>query len=257
MKAAVSAEHHLKALINDIRHQSPRTLAFWRVTYEPIYNVLQAFAATDDKDAGKEKANSQLLLTEFQTFLDQLNPLLSQQEKNDADYINYKYPARKESSNKNTTGNSKELSVVFGGKLSDGLPHSISEMLVARLLTVNTYVFTVSRSTISYPLPNNTSHIAKQFLDDDEKGFQDFMDVMKLATTKWNSSENLVFYFTLGQHLGENPFCRNLAAAKKLLRGTGSDLIFKSKQELESCFDRHGCHIAKYPQKFRIYYSQR
>ena len=131
-----------------------------------------------------------------------------------------------------------EISVVFGGKFSKN-PASISEKLVSKLVLRSQTVYTISRSICEkVELPTNVKHIPKQNLDASDGssnggssiGSDEFYDVMSMAKDEWlktssnqqpgspSTTMTLVFYFTLGQHKGVNPFVRNLNSAQNFHR---------------------------------------
>lgn len=208
----VLAQQQLDTLANQIRQQSPHTLAFWRINHQPIFHLLNEFAGTDSQDADQAE-----LLVETQKLFNGLNSILSEQERTDPNYMDYQHQLYGANS-VNHTENS--ISVVFGGKLSSANPQSISETLVARILESARLLYTVSRS----PILNETKkvgyhHYAKQNLDNDDHdlGSSEFLEVMEQAKKEWIlhrpiSSPPLLFFFTLGQHKGINPFVRNLNA---------------------------------------------
>jgi hypothetical protein len=225
MTATKRAPEHLQALIRGIQNQSPKTLAFWRVTHEPIHKILTEFANTDAESI-QDSDNVSTLLPQVQAFFDKLNAVLSSQEAKDSDYQSYKQE-RGLSLPENNKSEIDAISVVFGGKFPKDTVHSISESLVTKILTGNSKVYSVSRSNISYPIPDNLRHIAKQNLDDDDEkiGSAEFLEVMQLAAKECRNDQHLVLYLTLGQHKGENPFCRNLNAAQNFCLALKQTLV--------------------------------
>jgi hypothetical protein len=204
------AQPNLKKWIYEIQNQTPKTLAFWRVSHRPIVKVLEAFAATDTED------DTSLELAEVQALFDRLNPLLAEQEKTDRSYCKFKRTSSATSSSKTTL----DISVVFGGKAPKGVGHSISEALSSRLLQKCLFVYTVSRSESIHQLPVNNIHVAKQNLDSDETGTNEFFDVMNMAKAKWegDDSSTLVLYMTLAQFKGSDPFSFNLRVANNFCK---------------------------------------
>jgi hypothetical protein len=194
-----------------------------------------------------------LLLQETQDLFDTINPILAQQEKESPAFREhqlYKQQTSSSSSLQNSSSllSSSSVAVVFGGKYSPS-PRSISELLVSKLVaTCPRGVITVSRTPLEKlledasisALPENVTHIAKQQLDDNDNGDGDgsgtkggiyeFSKVLQVAldtffesssSSKPNNStkdvsntDELVLYFTLGQHKGKNPFVRNIEAAQ-------------------------------------------
>ena len=148
-----------------------------------------------------------------------------------------------------------KISVVFGGKYSKN-PASISEQLVSKLVLRSQTVYTVSqRICQDHELPNNVKFIPKQNLDVSDgssngssitstKGADDFYDVMSMAKEEWlkTSSQQqlgspsttmmLVFYFTLGQQKGVNPFVRNINSAENFHRAMQKLSLPSSSSEL-------------------------
>lgn len=195
MTVASTTQTYLKQLIVEIQGQAPPTLASWRLNFPPILQALEVFATSSDD-------SNDLLLEQTQQLFDRLNPLLRQQEQGHRHFC---------ASSASSSSNSNCCSVVFGGKWSAS-PQSISEILIAKL---SGSVVTVSRSNLSYELPNHVTHVAKHHLDDDRVGgVKEFLDVMVFAKAKCSPSSTFVFYLTLGQHKGTNPFMRNLNAAQ-------------------------------------------
>jgi hypothetical protein len=203
-----AAVTRLNQLIAEIRQQSPKTLAFWRLSNPKLVEALQEFAAGDDR------TENDVLLDQVQAlFCNKVNPLLAQQE----------HDAKGFARSASADCAKHEISVIFGGKYSKN-PASISEVMVSKLMEQSPHVITVSRSSAgdaSSSLPKNLTHIAKQNLDAAEGGVPEFVDVIKLAQDSFSSkSENdtatqrIAFYLTLGQHKGVNPFVRNLQAAQ-------------------------------------------
>ncbi|CAJ1947805.1 unnamed protein product [Cylindrotheca closterium] len=214
------ATDHLDTLIQDIRSQNPKTLAYWRVTNEPIYKVLQHFASTDsDDDDSSQSVDS--LLPQVQTFFDALNAQLSVQESEDPDYQAYLKSKSPETTTPKTTSSTTDVSIVFGGKYpAEGKPRSISERLVNKLSDGKdeTAVITVSRSNVSHDMPINCRHVALQNLDhaDTSLGSAEFGQILEMAgneAKKGGDKPGLTLYLTLGQHKGVNPFRRNLQGA--------------------------------------------
>ena len=221
----ISAQQHLQKLIHDIRNQTPRTLAVWRLSNVRLIEVLEAFAAGGAPNTWEE------LLRETQDLFDRVNSILAKQEEDSTIFIRER---RRPYSKKDSDASlSNQISVVFGGKYAPGTPQSISERLVSKLSEKCPQVWTVSRSQLSYAIPNNIKHVSKQGLDDKDIGKQEFSQVMTDVISDWkslqaqndaNSAMKLVFYFTLGQHKGENPFARNLTAAENFAEALQSKL---------------------------------
>lgn len=210
------ATDHLETLIQDIRSQNPKTLAYWRVTHGPIYTVLTDFANTETENESSFQLDT--LLPQVQSFFDALNVQLSLQESEDADYQAYLKSKSRETTIQSSTA---DISIVFGGKYpAEGKPRSISERLVTKLSDQKeTTVITVSRSNVSYDMPINSKHVAKQNLDnvDAVLGTTEFGQILKLAEIepeKEDTNKGLTLYLTLGQHKGVNPFRRNLQGAR-------------------------------------------
>ena len=190
-----AAKTHLQSLVKEICSQSPPTLAKWRLSYPPLMQALEAFAAAEEEKGA--------LLSETQHLFDIINPLLAEQEQSvDA------FPSSA------AAPSSSHLAVVFGGKYAAS-PRSISELLVKKLVATCPHVFTVSRSHIP-DTPMNVTHFQKQHLDQETIGGEEFSQVLQSAISKWTDDQELIIYFTLGQHKGHNPFQRNLQAATNL-----------------------------------------
>lgn len=218
MKRAID---HLETLIQGIKNQNPKTLAYWRVTHKPIYQVLHDFATTDSESDDSASSQVETLLPQVQDFFDALNAQLSLQESEDADYRAY---LKSESSPDAITDSiirSSDVSIVFGGKYpEEGKPRSISERLVTKLTaSKKANVITVSRSNISYNLPANCRHVSLQCLDhaDVSVGSTEFGQVLAMTGIEpkkgSNEQQGLTLYLTLGQHKGVDPFRRNLQGA--------------------------------------------
>eukprot|EP00980_Cylindrotheca_fusiformis_P012197 scaffold2962_cov126-Cylindrotheca_fusiformis.AAC.13 len=219
MSIEKQAPEHLKTLLDEIENQSPKTLSFWRVSHEPIVKILSEFAETDGSEGVTESMST--LLPQVQTFFDDLNSALSSQEAEDPMYQSYKQEKGLNPPEESRNTGSEVVSVVFGGKFPKDNVHSISEGLVRKLAKTNFRVYTVSRSSIDYPLPSNLVHIPMQNLDSDDTGTgsREFMDVMQLAAEGFKAGKRVVFYMTLGQHKGDNPFSRNMHAAQNFCFG--------------------------------------
>jgi len=224
---------NLNQLIIDMEQQSPKTLASWRLSNEKLVAALRGFAASP---AGGGKEEEQKLLCEvLELFRDKMNPLLADQEgksgimlgSTPSDFLQKKSvndsPAAKEAP-------TEEISVVFGGKhpTAGMLPATISESLVSKLVSRSSHVFTVSRSLIDSSLiPTNVTHIVRKGLNSGniDVGAQEFASVMDEAL-RWreehggatSSSSTIVFYFTMGQHKGQNPFVRNIEGAQNFCK---------------------------------------
>ena len=205
---ATLAQQALSELIGNVRNQTPQTLAVWRLSSAPLVQALEDFAA-------KTGGNSNNLLERTQQLFDRINSLLAAQEQLENS------PFAPSCSLPNNETPKNEISVVFGGKYGATTPRSISERLVSNLVEDSLCVTTVSRSELSYELPSNVTHIVKRNLDTPIEGEQEFVNVLSRAQDQWQqlnsettTSSTLVLYFTLGQHKGENPFVRNLTAAR-------------------------------------------
>jgi hypothetical protein len=252
MSSSVAASStRLNQLIAEIRRQSPKTLAFWRLSHSNLVEALQEFAAGDDDDQNDN--NELLLLDQVQAlFRDQINPLLAQQENSTKGFL---FSEEQSNNNNNNYNNGsaaaadyakQEVSVVFGGKYSKN-PASISEFLVSKLIEQSPQVITVSRSMMitgddDASLPKNLTHVAKQNLDAAEGGVPEFVDVMNLAKESFQNSNNadddennttrrIAFYLTLGQHKGANPFVRNLQAAQNFCQALQQTMDSSSPQQ--------------------------
>ena len=216
-----AAQSRLQGLVPEIRNQSPKTLAYWRLANPDMIQALESFAASHSADG----PSSSSLLQETQALFDTINPILARQEADSPEFLQQRRRRCKPLSF-SPPNTSATIAVVLGGKYSDS-PRSISELLVAKLAATCSKVFTVSRSSLDPSmLPSNVTHIAKQHLDApaDEGGADEMKQVLQLATEEWgkiasSNSDNkteFVLYITLGQHKGENPFTRNLQAAHNL-----------------------------------------
>ena len=243
------AEHRLKELCSGIlqNQSSPKTLAHFRLSNLAIMQDLEDFAASPNGEDDRSRETNPLLDQVLGLF-QRLNLHMAEQERSCPTWGDFFVASRpkgqKPSSSVNTNRLSlkipskTEISVVFGGKFSKN-PASISEQLVSNLVLRSQTVYTVSRSTCHKDgLPSNVKHIPKQNLDvtDDASnggistGADEFYDVMYMAKEEWlmtSSSQQptvhpttttLVFYFTLGQHKGVNPFIRNLNSAQNFHR---------------------------------------
>ncbi len=242
------AEHRLKELCSGIQHQSsPKTLAYFRLSNPAIIQDLEDFAATPNSDSCLD-TNTKPFLDQVLDLFKRLNLHMAEQERSCPTWSDFfvASKAKEESSSQTINVNERmphkhsptEISVVFGGKFSKN-PASISEQLVSKLVRRSQTVYTVSRSACKESdLPNNVKHVPKQNLDVSDAssndgssiGSDEFYDVMSLAKEEWlKTSRNqqqtilptttvLVFYFTLGQHKGVNPFVRNLNSAQNFHR---------------------------------------
>jgi hypothetical protein len=191
------------------------TLVFWRLGNPKIVQALQDFCAGPEWN---EADDEQVHLDQVQELFDRLNQLLSEQEQGSGKFVG---------SGRQATSN--DFPVVFGGKYSATVPRSISETLVAKLSATCVRVYTVSRSSV-HNVPPHVIHIPKQRLDANVGGVEDFTQVLDIVIKDWQKhhpAKTLVVYFTLGQHKGENPFERNLNAARNFatsLRSISSQL---------------------------------
>ena len=213
-----------KLWLNEIL-QAPqaKTLVSWRLGNPKIVQALQDFCAGPE---WKEADHRQVHLDQVQELFDRLNPLFAEQEQVSGKFVG---------SGRQATSN--DFPVVFGGKYAaTTVPRSISETLVAKLSATCVRVYTVSRSIV-HNLPPHVIHIPKQRLDANNNnnnnvggGVEDFTHVLDIVVKDWQNhhpTKTLVIYFTLGQHKGENPFERNLNAARnfaKSLRSISSQL---------------------------------
>jgi hypothetical protein len=144
-----------------------------------------------------------------------------------------------------TTLANNQWSIVFGGKWSSN-PISISEKLVEALcrqqadpdIATNKKVVTVSRTAMNDQISSSkVVHFAKQNLDkvNGDQEFEEIMDfVIEAYLKEYNNSDDrnnkkapIVFYFTLGQHKGHNPFQRNLVGAQNFAKALQK--IYKTK----------------------------
>ena len=96
---------------NNVQNQKPKILVHWRVSKKSIINVLEKFATTDKNN----NDDSITLLTEIQSFFDELNLILTKQEKF---YIKHQL---------------RRYFCSFCDKMSHDVPHLISEMLACQL----------------------------------------------------------------------------------------------------------------------------
>lgn len=209
----------LKSLAREIRDQPNKTLANWRLDNgEDLVNCLVQFCEGAE---WIESDDRKLHQSQTQELFDQINRILYQQEKECQRFDSV-----------DRAPSSDEIPVVFGGKYaSTAGPRSISESLVAKLALTCPQIYTVSRSEISTAVPLSVKHIAKKRLDHSDGGFEEFKDVLKTVIDDWRqkfSDKTLVIYFTLGQHKGENPFQRNIQAARNFAKALES-----CKEDLE------------------------
>jgi hypothetical protein len=208
----------LNEMLQAAQRQEAKTLVFWRLGNPKIVQALQDFCAGPEWNVADDQ---QVHLDQVQVLFDRLNPLLSEQEQ-----VSGKF----DGSGRQATSN--DFPVVFGGKYaaSTTVPRSISETLVAKLSATCVRVYTVSRSSVHNNLPPHVIHIPKQRLDANVGGVEDFTQVLDIVVKDWQEhhpGKTLVMYFTLGQHKGENPFQRNLNAARNFansLRSISSQL---------------------------------
>jgi hypothetical protein len=241
------AELRLKELcLGVLQNQSPKTLAYFRLSNPAIVQELEDFAASSNAENGPARETlTKPLLEQVLDLFQRLNHRMAEQEQSCPTWGDF-FVASKPKNDKMSSLNGAssrsispiQISVVFGGKYSKS-PASISEQLVSKLVHRSQTVYTVSRSLCNKDdLPNNVKHIPKQNLDagdgssndgtsyTDSQGADEFYDVMSMAKEEWlktSSGSNpttamLVFYFTLGQHKGVNPFIRNLNSAQNFHR---------------------------------------
>jgi len=227
MAKVVQAKEHLRALLQDIGTQSPRTAAWWRInSSSEVKEVLEDFASSDTSK-GNGNVDTTKLLAEVMQMFERLNISMANQEK-----LNTFFRERKmvDFVDFDLVGLEGEVSVVFGGKISNpnGSPQSIPEQLVSYLVANCPRTYTVSKSNICYDLPPSVTHIRKQNLFNDEEGAEEFEFVIHTALSDIRSKysdKTAVFYLTLGQHTGDHAFVNNLIVAKKLCSGTGVFLV--------------------------------
>lgn len=193
------------------------TLTYWRLSNTEIWNALRDFCTApewkmDGADENACREETQLLFSKLnQAMVDQERTLL---------WPNEDIPQPQDN----------QWSVVFGGKWSSN-PISISETLVGLLAASTKFrVYTVSRTSIEKSsLPENVVHFAKQNLDS-PGGREEFEQVIARVMAdydeahKYHEKSPLVFYFTLGQHKGHNPFVRNISGAKNFAQ-TLSEIV--------------------------------
>ena len=239
-----AAMQHLQKLKDDIisKKITEPTLAFWRLENPRIMESLEEFCNGEEWDSTTDK---DIALKEVQTLFLQLNDLMDEQERHVSLWPIKAAEEEEESSSSNNKASA--VSIVFGGKYSHP-SKSISEKLVSHLLTTANesnnngrhHIFTVSRT--EQPSNSNLTHITKQNLDQgnegggiaggakEEIGILEFQHVLERGIEKWNTfgkgggvndstgtddnnNNQFVIYFTLGQHKGNNPFCRNIQGA--------------------------------------------
>lgn len=239
-KMPTVAENRLKEICSQILQSSPKTLAHFRLSNPAIVKDLEDFAfSTSDEDEPRP------LLHQVLELFQRLNMHMAEQERSCPSWRDFFVASRlhKKEPSYNDEYSSEitspiEISVVFGGKFSKN-PASISEQLVSDLVRRSQTVYTVSRSICDKEdLPSNVKHISKQNLDksdgnatnDSIIGADEFYDVMSMAKKEWletsshqqltfpSTTATLVFYYTLGQHKGVNPFVRNLNSAENFHR---------------------------------------
>lgn len=232
-----AAERRLKELCAGIlqNRSSPKTLAYFRLSNAAIVQDLEEFAASPKENEGGQKTLTKPLLDLVLDLFQNLNRHMAEQEQSCSTWGDF-FVASKRGNCKIPVASPIEISVVLGGKYSKH-PASISEQLVSKLVRRSQTVYTVSRSICKEDeLPKNVTHIPKQNLDVGESisngiantlGADEFYDVMATAKEEWLKTSSsspaatnatLVFYFTLGQHKGVNPFVRNLNAAQNFHR---------------------------------------
>lgn len=177
--------------------EEKQTMAAWRLGDERIRKLLEDFAAKDDWAEYSEEVQYEVQTTLFLP----LNSLMWEQEvliepellksvEKSEDFVD-------------------SLPIIFGGKFAPE-PWSISERMVELLSTNGESVITVSRSEVTNT-PSGVTHISKRCLDQ-PGGEAEFRSVIEEGLK--HEKPRTVFYFTLGQHKGVDPFNRNVVAAQ-------------------------------------------
>ena len=254
--STTAAMKHLQKLKDEIMSQklTEPTLAFWRLENKQIMTALETFCKSDEWTDSTSKADA---LKEVQELFLELNQIMSEQERTVWSTSTSKRGGNSSpTSSSSSSNNVPTISIIFGGKYSQP-SKSISEKLVSYLAekastgagddgsSDGSHVFTVSRSEVTQTNGAVITHVTKQNLDskpdenNESLGISEFQNVLQMGINKWNevatkgggdgTQPKLVVYFTLGQHKGVNPFCRNIYAANNFAKAL--ETIFLSDDD--------------------------
>jgi len=227
---------YLQQMIQNIKKEKIKTLAYWRVQNPEIVSALEDFCNLGEDNRVESNVTDEerikVLMEETQTLFDHLNPIMAKQENSVKFFPEQQIEQQQNDSLSETSvghiGDKDIVAIMFGGKEANPA-RSLSEVLVDKLSQTCVHVYTVSRSNV-IPTKSNITHIqTHELAEDSEAGVKAFADVITQAIndyfsrdsndTKHESESNnrvktLVIYFTMGYFKGNNPSQKNIILAK-------------------------------------------